>query len=565
MPTNTRHTFILSLFVLFALALTHCGNGCGGGTIEENNGIFSPSSGPLTVIEDTPKNINLIDFHEDLDVPLVYSISEIPTHGSITGEPPEIIYTPEENYTGPDSFSFIITAEIDDFDSFTKYIKLPFEKAVAISVLPINDSPSVSASETNIVLHDFLGKVCPLPAQTYEINLEGSDLEGDELSYSITVVPQNGTAEISDAILLYTPNTGFLGNDQVGVIANDGKEDSDTKMIDIRVATFESELPDSPTLNDYGFVFQAIEGTFTDFHGVNSPAVIYLPEEKKYVMYFETRFEGPLNDPNCTLPEDWGLGRAESTDLLNWELSPEPVITPGDHPDYACAAAHSAALYDGELFHLWFKMHPVDGSQEGLGYAISEDGFDFIYQGKIASGVKSFPNAVMVDEILYLYFYVPDKYPQSHISMIFSEDRGTTWLPDADGDGEPEAIDILFPGDPWAVGTQWDIWDTELIYPSVLCTQGGTDDLFEILLTGRARETNVPFTINDELWGLLSSANETDFVPTSKFDPFLNPDMGGLQNVLKHGNNYLIFYGMDDENGKKGIKLRTTLENWPPN
>ncbi|MEO1576276.1 MAG: Ig-like domain-containing protein, partial [Pseudomonadota bacterium] len=65
---------------------------------------------------------------------LTFQVVEGPAHGALTGTPPFLTYTPEPDYSGPDSFTFTT------FDGvFTS------EAATAsINVLPVNDLPQVT-------------------------------------------------------------------------------------------------------------------------------------------------------------------------------------------------------------------------------------------------------------------------------------------------------------------------------------------------------------------------------------------------------------------------------------
>lgn len=55
--------------------------------------------------EDTAKAITLTASDPDND-PLTYSLVSVPAHGSLSGTMPDLTYTPDANYTGPDSFTF---------------------------------------------------------------------------------------------------------------------------------------------------------------------------------------------------------------------------------------------------------------------------------------------------------------------------------------------------------------------------------------------------------------------------------------------------------------------------
>jgi hypothetical protein len=61
----------------------------------------------VTTGEDKSVDINLTASDDDGDT-LTYAALSQPGHGSLSGTPPDLTYTPEEGYTGRDSFTFIV-------------------------------------------------------------------------------------------------------------------------------------------------------------------------------------------------------------------------------------------------------------------------------------------------------------------------------------------------------------------------------------------------------------------------------------------------------------------------
>lgn len=67
----------------------------------------------VRLVKNTVKNITLHVNDEHVEN-LIYSIKTQPNHGTLTGTIPQIVYTPEANYTGEDSFTFIAKDGIND-------------------------------------------------------------------------------------------------------------------------------------------------------------------------------------------------------------------------------------------------------------------------------------------------------------------------------------------------------------------------------------------------------------------------------------------------------------------
>jgi len=87
----------------------------------------------VTTAEDTSKGITLTASDPDSD-PLTYFIVTGPSHGSLSGSPPNVIYTPALNYNGADSFTF----KAYDGQAYSNIA------TVSITVTPVNDPPVVS-------------------------------------------------------------------------------------------------------------------------------------------------------------------------------------------------------------------------------------------------------------------------------------------------------------------------------------------------------------------------------------------------------------------------------------
>ena len=53
------------------------------------------------------------------------------------------------------------------------------------------------------------------------ITLDATDVDGDALTYTLVTDVSNGTATLSDDIVIYTPTTDFNGTDSFTYKAND--------------------------------------------------------------------------------------------------------------------------------------------------------------------------------------------------------------------------------------------------------------------------------------------------------------------------------------------------------
>ncbi|MFC2077396.1 Ig-like domain-containing protein, partial [Candidatus Bipolaricaulota bacterium] len=151
-----------------------------------------------TAEEDTPLPITVTASDPDGDV-LTYSILTGPSNGTISGFDPAtggLVYTPDENYHGPDSFTFEACDPSGACDTGT----------VTITVEPVDDPPVADPQDLTTP------EDTPLP-----ITVTGSDADvGDPITYGVVSGPSNGTISGFDpdtGELLYTPDADFTGTD----------------------------------------------------------------------------------------------------------------------------------------------------------------------------------------------------------------------------------------------------------------------------------------------------------------------------------------------------------------
>ncbi|MDX1824356.1 MAG: Ig-like domain-containing protein, partial [Thiohalomonadales bacterium] len=146
---------------------------------------------------------------------LTYAVTVQPEHGTLSGTPPALTYTPNENYNGSDSFSF--KANDGQADGNTA--------AVNLNINPVNDVPVARAgSNQTVSVRD-----------TVALNASASaDIDGDSLSFSWVFidVPDGSNAVLSDGSAV-NPNfiPDLAGTYEVQLIVNDGEVDSSADQV----------------------------------------------------------------------------------------------------------------------------------------------------------------------------------------------------------------------------------------------------------------------------------------------------------------------------------------------
>ena len=205
------------------------------GTIESNAGTVAITVTPVndapvaqdgsnTKEEDTDQTITLSASDVDGD-DLTYTIGTAPTNGTVTLTGAEVVYTPNENFNGSDSFTFTSSDGTIESNAGT----------VAITVTPVNDAP-VAQDGSNTKEEDT--------DQT--ITLSASDVDGDDLTYTIGTAPTNGTVTLTGAEVVYTPNENFNGSDSFTFTSSDGTIESNAGTVAITV----TPVNDAPVAQD---------------------------------------------------------------------------------------------------------------------------------------------------------------------------------------------------------------------------------------------------------------------------------------------------------------------------
>ena len=182
-------------------------------TINAVNDAPVASSQSVTLDEDSNKSITLTG--SDIEGnSLSYTITQEPEHGSIGGTLPNIIYIPNANYNGTDSFKFKVNDGHLDSN----------EATVNITVNPVNDAPTANNISTSTIEN-----------KSKNITLDGRDIDSSNLSYTIVQNPSHGTVSISGSVVTYTPNNGYRGDDSFTYKAYDGNLYSNVAIVSIQI------------------------------------------------------------------------------------------------------------------------------------------------------------------------------------------------------------------------------------------------------------------------------------------------------------------------------------------
>ena len=112
--------------------------------------------------------------------------------------------------------------------------RLSVQDSFDVTVNPVNDAPVADAASA---VGDEDSNI--------SIDLSGSDIDGDALSFSLGSGASNGSVEVSGSTANYTPNSDFNGSDSFTFVASDGELSSEA-TVDVTV----NPVNDAPTLDD---------------------------------------------------------------------------------------------------------------------------------------------------------------------------------------------------------------------------------------------------------------------------------------------------------------------------
>ncbi|MFN8441812.1 MAG: tandem-95 repeat protein [Caldilineaceae bacterium] len=162
---------------------------------------------------DAAGDISSVVYDADGDTIRLVSITP-PLRGTATTSGNRIFYRPNDDFSGPDSFSYTVSVG-----------GRQYQGTVQVDVSPINDPPIARSLSANVP-QDTEWTLSPLS--------NASDVDNDKLSLSGFESPAHGTATQSGDNIIYKPNPGYVGADQITFRISDGSEQAES-TIDLNV------------------------------------------------------------------------------------------------------------------------------------------------------------------------------------------------------------------------------------------------------------------------------------------------------------------------------------------
>jgi hypothetical protein len=229
--------------------------GSGGGQTDKDPAARSQS---IRIAEDTLTLVKLRTSHPNDEVRFL--IVDDPLHGELSDfdrEVGTVRYLPNENYFGSDKFTFRVQGS-------------NVVGTVSITIESRNDIPIAKNQQVDAI-----------EESSKQITLSGSDVESDNITFSIVSKPAFGKLTGNAPNVTYLPNKDYFGFDSFSFRTNDGVANSNVATVSIRVAG----VNDSPIVDDLTniiikenddvritLVAADIDSEFVNFSIVSDPA-----------------------------------------------------------------------------------------------------------------------------------------------------------------------------------------------------------------------------------------------------------------------------------------------------
>ncbi len=175
-------------------------------------------------LEDTMVIIDVLgnDSDDDGDTLTIANLST-PLHGSAVVVDGKVNYTPSQDYTGTDTFTYTTNDGMVMGNAVT----------ITVNITPVNDAPVV-ADQSVTVAED----------SEQDITLTATDIDGDISSFNILTQPLHGEVSLDGALATYVPNKDYVGVDSFTYSASDDSETSNIATVNI-IVTNVNDAPEA--------------------------------------------------------------------------------------------------------------------------------------------------------------------------------------------------------------------------------------------------------------------------------------------------------------------------------
>jgi hypothetical protein len=148
-------------------------------------------------------------------------------------------YTPPPNFNGTTTFTYGVATKIVDVCPPPPTAE--GTATVTITVTPVNDAPTAIGDSFTALKGHTLNIAAP------GVLGNDSDVDGDTLTAVKKANPAHGVVTLApDGAFSYTPDAGYVGNDQFSYWASDGTDHSPQRIVSLTVAALPPTPPPTP-------------------------------------------------------------------------------------------------------------------------------------------------------------------------------------------------------------------------------------------------------------------------------------------------------------------------------
>ena len=189
-----------------------------------------------STLEDTAVAVDVLanDSDPDLDSLVVDSVTQ-GTNGSVANNGSDVMYTPNLDWFGTDTFTYTVTDGNGGFDTAT----------VTVTVTAVNDDPPVAVDDADSTPED-------IPV-TVDVLANDSDPDLDLLTVDSVTQGSNGSVVNNRSDLTYTPNLDWSGTDTFTYTVTDGNAGFSTAQVTVTVSAANDDpvaIDDTKTVSE---------------------------------------------------------------------------------------------------------------------------------------------------------------------------------------------------------------------------------------------------------------------------------------------------------------------------
>ncbi|MEW8008613.1 MAG: putative Ig domain-containing protein [Candidatus Thiodiazotropha endolucinida] len=160
-----------------------------------------PSASDIAVTTEEDVVLSIVLQGQDIDGDsITYSIVTQPLNGQLSGVAPNLLYTPNADFNGSDSFTYLTHDGLLDSPTAT----------VDVTVSSVNDAPAIASVPVTSGIEN----------QAYQYQVQVNDPDSNTFSYSLTTSPA-GMSIDANGLIAWTPDYAAAGDHPVTVAVQD--------------------------------------------------------------------------------------------------------------------------------------------------------------------------------------------------------------------------------------------------------------------------------------------------------------------------------------------------------